>query len=53
MADASVLIVEDEEEHIQVFTREQLATVLDLVHPRHRLFFRLLAGPIPSRSTKR
>jgi integrase len=36
-------IVEDGEERVRVFTREQLAAVLQIVHPRHRLFFRLLA----------
>jgi integrase len=36
---------EDEDgEQVRPFTREQLAAVLELVHPRHRLMFRLLAG---------
>jgi integrase len=37
-------IVEDGEERARVFTREQLGAVLEIVHPRHRLFFRLLAA---------
>ena len=35
--------VEDEDEHVRVFTRDQLAAFLATVHPRHRVMFRLLA----------
>jgi integrase len=37
-------IVEDGEEHVRVFTREQLEALLRIAHPRHRLFFGLLAA---------
>lgn len=35
---------DDEAEEVRALTREQLAAVLDLVHERHRLFFRFLAA---------
>ena len=34
---------EEHGEHVRALTREQLAAFLELVHPRHRLMFRLLA----------
>ncbi len=38
-------VVDDgDEEDVRVMSREQLATFLAVVHPRHRLFFRLLAA---------
>jgi integrase len=33
-----------EAEEVRAFTREQVAAFLDVVHPRHRPFFRLLAS---------
>jgi integrase len=35
---------EDERAQVRAFTREQLAAVLRIVHPRHRLLFELLAS---------
>ena len=36
--------VQEAGEDVRVFTREQLATFLRVVHPGHRLLFRLLAA---------
>ena len=36
--------VEDDGEDVRAFSREQLAAFLELVHPRHRTMFRLLAA---------
>jgi integrase len=35
---------DDDGEQVRALTREQLAAFLDLMHPRHRLMFRLLAS---------
>jgi integrase len=37
-------VVEDDGEDVQALTREQLAAFLLVVHPRHRVFFELLAA---------
>jgi integrase len=38
------VVVEDDGEDVQALTREQLAAFLLVVHPRHRVFFELLAA---------
>jgi integrase len=37
-------IEDDDGEQVKPLTREQLATILKVVHPRHRLMFKLLAA---------
>jgi integrase len=37
-------IQDDDDEQVRAFTREQLGTVLELVHPRHRLLLEVLAA---------
>jgi integrase len=37
-------VIDNDDEHVKALSRDQLAAFLEIVHPDHRLMFRLLAA---------